>query len=56
VQLLAWWYEMEVDNGGLQEHLLFGFWYCSGRYYILTYSALLRWATVCLYRGSFRQL
>lgn len=27
---------MKVCNAGLQKHLLFGFWYSSGRQYIVT--------------------
>lgn len=46
----------EVCNAGLQKHLLFGFWYSSGSYYIVTYSVLPGQVVLGLCRGTFRQL
>lgn len=52
----AWWWEMKVCNAGLQKHLLFGFWYFSDSYYIVTYSALPGQVVLGLCRCTFRQL
>lgn len=47
---------MKVCNAGLQKRLLFGFWYFSDSYYIVTYSALPGQVVLGLCRCTFRQL
>lgn len=55
-KVVACWWEMKVCNAGLQKHLLFRFWYFSGSYYIVTYSALPGQVVLGLCRGTFRHL